>query len=167
MINNKKTIMKYIKHRDNFLFEQDFGMDQQEQAQLKQKEFFFLFLDDNLEQNKKNYPDGSSEVEYPTYSIGEFELNDWIKKNIIKTDKNKLTDTTEKLRQENLKDIVSGKKVNISSDDLPFIEKLKNAALIDTVGRREPETKIIFTSDGIPTTNNILVTFIPLELKKD
>jgi hypothetical protein len=59
----------------------------------------------------------------------------------------------------NLEDIVKGDRTNISNDDLPFIEKLKNAVSANLVGTKAPDVTVVF-SDGVPTTEEIDVTFI-------
>ena len=57
-------------------------------------------------------------------------------------------------------DIVRGEKTNISDDDVPNIEKLKNAVSSDIFGKREAELLVVFTEDGEPTSENIETTFI-------
>jgi hypothetical protein len=166
------AFLKHIKTVKQFLFEQDLGLDMgltdpamggQETPAPSKKPIKFLFLDDELELNRKKYPDGSSSVEYPVYSTYKEDLEEWIDSNIQITDKNKLNSSTLKLRQDNLLKIVKGEKVNISDDDAEFIEKLKNAMITDMFGSREPELTIIFTEDGIPTTQEINITFIPIK----
>jgi hypothetical protein len=160
--------LKYIKSREKFLFEQDFGMgapmgqDPNAQGQqVDEKPMKFLFLDKKLEFNSKKYPDGTAQGEYPVYSVLSDELNTWLKSNIAPTDS--LTDSVAKLRRNNLFDIVSGKKVNISDDDMPFIEKLKNAVNTNIFAKKESDLTIIFTTDGSPSTEDVNVTFIPIK----
>jgi hypothetical protein len=126
----------------------------------KEKPSHFIFLDkSDMESYKtKKYPDGSSEVSFPTYSLTSVELDDWTKKNIFTDDT--LTAPVVDLRRKNIIDIVKGDKVNISDEDIPFLNKLKNSLSTDMFGRREPEVTILFTKDGIPTTEDIGVTFI-------
>jgi hypothetical protein len=57
-------------------------------------------------------------------------------------------------------DIVSGSKVNIAKEDVPFIEKLKNSLSADLFGKKQPNIVVIFAKDGVPTTDDIDVTFI-------
>jgi hypothetical protein len=162
--------LKYIKSREQYLFEQDFGMGgglgqtTGEQQPVEEKPIKFLFLDKNLEFNSKKYPDGTAQGEYPVYSVMSKELESWLKSNIITSDK--LTDAVAKLRRNNILDIVSGKKVNISNDDLPFIEKLKNAVSTNIFAKKEPDLTVIFTTDGIPSTEDVNITFIPIPNKK-
>lgn len=155
---------KYIKSYSKFIVEQAFGvMDmpaQQGLAQKKEKPFHFIFIDDLENIKSKKYPDGSLNIDFPTYSTTSADLEDWVKKNIVATDSNKLTQPVIDLRQKNIIEIVKGNKVNISQEDIPFIEKLKNAVATDIFGRREPDSNIIFTSDGTPTTDDVNVTFI-------
>jgi len=88
------------------------------------------------------------------------EIKEWADKNIQSTSKNKISDTVLELRRKNIVNIVTGDKVNIGDDDLPFIEKLKNSVSSNIFGTREPEIQIIFTKDGSPTTDDMKVTFI-------
>ena len=78
----------------------------------------------------------------------------------MSTDKNKLTDSVLDIRRSNLINIVKGKKVNISDEDIPFIEKLKNVVSTDIFGSRGSDVEVTFTRAGEPTTNDIDVTFI-------
>jgi len=158
--------LKYILNRQNFLFEQDFGMagTPAEGAPAPiEKPVRFLFLDPSMEIRTKKYPDGSKMAEYPVFSALTAELQNWIKKNIIQTDKNKLNTSTEKLRQENLLNIVTGQKVNVSDEDIPFIEKLKNAVSTDIFGRREASVEVVFTYSGEPTIDDLTITFVPIK----
>ena len=158
-------MLKYILPRQGFLLEQDFGMAQEggEAAAPKESAMKFLFLDPEMEEKRKKYPDGSISADYPVFSSLRGELEDWVDKNIIKTDKNKLNQSTEKLRRDNLINIVSGKKVNISEDDYPFIEKLKNAVSTDIFAKREATVTVVFTYSGEPTIDDISITFIPIK----
>ena len=158
---------KYIKSYSTYLLEQDFGAmgAPAQPAPKKEKPFHFIFIED-MDSDKaksKKYPDGSRSVDFPTYSVTSDELSDWVKKNIIATDKNKLTDPVLDIRRNNIIELVKGDKVNISNDDIPFVEKLKNAVATNIFGRREPDTNVIFTSDQEPTTDVINVTFIKYE----
>lgn len=128
----------------------------------KEKPVYFIFLDDSesSDKDRKKYPDGSSEIDFPTYSILPSQMKEWCDKNILSTDKNKLNDSVLTMRRENLLNIVTGDRVNISKEDIPFIEKLKNAVSTDIFGKREPDTTVVFTSDNIPTTEDVKVTFI-------
>jgi hypothetical protein len=132
-----------------------------------EKPLHFIFLDksDLDGYAKKKYPDGSLEVGFPAYSATATDLEKWTKSNIFSDDKNKLTDDLVDLRRKNLLSIVKGEKVNISDDDVPFINKLKNSVSTDIFGRREPEITVLFTKDGIPTTDDVDITFI--NYKKD
>ncbi len=156
---------KYVKSYSKFIFEQAFGaMDMPAQPQgpapKKEKPFHFIFIDDLESMDSKKYPDGSLTIDFPTYSTTSADLDDWVKKNIVSTDSNKLTDPVIDLRRKNIIEIVKGNKVNIAKEDIPFIEKLKNAVSTDIFGRREPDSNIIFTHDGTPTTDDVNVTFI-------
>ena len=108
----------------------------------------------------RRYPDGSKAIDFPSYSVTPTEINDWAKKNILVNDNNKLTDSVLDLRRKNLVNIIKGDKVNISEDDIPFIEKLRQAVSTDIFGKREPDVNVIFTKGGLPTTEEISVTFI-------
>jgi hypothetical protein len=160
--------LKHILSRREFIFEQDFGMGDpaEGQAPPPEQQYKFLFLDPEMESRQKKYPDGSTTADYPVFSALESELEDWTKKNILKTDKNKLNDSTEKLRRENIMNIAMGKKVNVSDDDYPFIEKLKNAVSTNIFGKREASVTLTFTNSGEPTIDDIAVTFIPIKNKK-
>jgi hypothetical protein len=155
---------KYISTYSNFLFEQGVPFADPNAAPAtatkKEEPIHFIFLDDTDGLRKKKYPDGTSAVDYPAYSVSSAEIEEWVKKNIISTNKNNLTDPVLDIRRKNIVEIVKGNKVNIADDDIPFIEKLKNAVSTDIFGRREPDSTIIFTSDGRPTTTDIQVTFI-------
>lgn len=156
---------KYIKSFNNYVFEQDMGMPVDPLAQpaspKPEKPMLFLFIDDaDTSKAIKKYPDGSKSVDLPVYSVTSKDLNNWVDKNIISTDTNKLTEPVLKLRRDNLKNIVDGNKVNISNDDHPFIEKLKNAVATNIFGKREADTTVVFTSDNIPTCDKIDITFI-------
>lgn len=93
------SALKYVIDRTSFIFEQDFGVDPNAagQAAPVEKPFKFLFLDTEMETKRKKYPDGSITADYPVFSALRSELEDWVKKNIIQTDKNKLNQSTEKL----------------------------------------------------------------------
>lgn len=133
----------------------------------KEKPFHFIFIDDPDEDglNHKKYPDGSYSIDFPAFSLTNKEIEDWAKKNIISTEKEKLTDPVIDIRKKNLASILKGDKVNISSDDIPFIEKLKNAVSSDIFGRREPDVTVVFTRDNIPTTEDVKVTFVKYKKK--
>lgn len=162
-------MLKHILSRRGFLLEQDFGMtdpNAEGGPTPKENPIKFLFLDPEMEEKRKKYPDGSISADYPVFSTLKKELQDWVDKNIIQTDKNKLNSSTEKLRRENLVNIVSGKKVNISDDDYPFIEKLKNAVSTDIFGKREAVATVVFTYSGEPTIDDISITFIHIKNSK-
>jgi hypothetical protein len=126
------------------------------------KEYLFAFVGDRDDSGirRRKYPDGSVVIEYPTYSVTEPDLNDWIKKNVTSGEKQKHTDSDLEVKQKNLMEIVKGKKTNVSDTDLTFIEKLKNAVTTDIFGNKEAVMEVVFTQDGSPTTNAINVTFI-------
>ena len=50
--------------------------------------------------------------------------------------------------------------IELSSTNIPFIEKLRQAVSTDIFGKREPDVNVIFTKGGLPTTEEISVTFI-------
>lgn len=126
------------------------------------KEYLFAFVGDRDDSGirRRKYPDGSVVIEYPTYSVTDPDLNDWIKKNVTSGEKQKHTDSDLEVKQKNLMEIVKGKKKNVSDTDLTFIEKLKNAVTTDIFGNKEAVMEVVFTQDGSPTTNAINVTFI-------
>ena len=108
---------KYISTYSNFLFEQDIPFADPAApggATKKEKPLHFIFLDDKDGLRKKKYPDGTSAVDYPAYSVSSTELEDWVKKNIMSTNKNNLTDPVLDLRRKNIIEIVKGNKVNMT-----------------------------------------------------
>ena len=157
---------RHIKNYVQFIFEQGLGFPpvpgEGTPVAKKEKPYKFIFLDDINDSMHlaKKYPDGTKEYNFDTYSVQITDLEDWVKKNIVSTDRNKLTDSELDLRRKNIIDIVKGDKVNISEDDSPFIEKLRHAVATDIFGSREPETSVLFTKDFLPTTEQIDVTFI-------
>jgi len=163
-INN--LMRKYIIPFKKFLFEQELGdtpaPDPAAVAPVKVKPYTFVFMNDAKRDKlkKKRYPDGSSEVQFPSYSVTPDEMEEWAKKNVVSLGANVIQDSELEVRQKNLIDIVSGKKANISKEDIPFIEKLKNAVATDIFGRRDPDISVIFAADGAPTTEDVDVTFI-------
>lgn len=128
----------------------------------KEKPCFFIFIDDaeTSSLKKKKYPDGSSSFDFPTYSTTPSELDDWTKKNVISLAKKEMSDSELDIRRKNVSSIVKGDRSNIGDDDIPFIEKLKNAVTTEIFGNREPDTTVVFTKDGLPTTEDVKVTFI-------
>lgn len=158
---------KYISSFRNFLLEQDLtgaavpGATPAA-APKKEKPYTFIFMDESEKNDlkRKKYPDGSTEVTFPSYALTQSEIEEWAKEHIVSTPDNKLTDSTLDLRRKNIADIVSGKKVNISKEDTPFIEKLRNALSTDMFGKKEPDTVVIFAKDGVPMTDDVDVTFI-------
>jgi hypothetical protein len=156
----------YISSFSEFILEQDMGMSAMPgmpgAAPKKEKPVHFLFMDaaEYDDFSKKKYPDGSIAIDFPCYSATSTDLTDWAKKNIVPTDQNKLSDSTLELRRKNLVDIVKGDKMNISKEDIPFIEKLKNAVSSDMFGAREADVNVLFTKEGEPTTEEVAVTFI-------
>jgi hypothetical protein len=155
---------KYIHSFRDFLFEQDLAgtPGAVPTSPKKEKPSTFIFMDESEKDQfkKKKYPDGSTEVTFPSYALTQTEIVDWAKENIVSTPDNKLTDSLLDLRRKNIADIVSGKKVNISKEDVPFIEKLRNALSTDLFGRKEPDIVVIFARDGVPMTDDVDVTFI-------
>jgi hypothetical protein len=156
---------KYIFNFTDFLIEQDMGSvlgaPAAPVAATPAIKYDFLFMtgSDDAGNNRRKYPDGSIIIEYPCYSIKSEDLEKWTKDNIISSDKNKLNTPELEVRRKSIVDIVKGDRINISNDDLPFIEKLKNATSANLIGKIEPDVSVIF-SDGKPTTDNINVTFI-------
>jgi hypothetical protein len=153
---------KYISNYSQFIVEQDMGMGATSPAPKPVTRYKFIFIsgkdDDGV--SKKKYPDGSLNINYSCYSVTEEDLTSWVKDNIIKTDKDKSNSSELEVRQTNLIKIVKGDKVNISNDDLPYLEKLRRALHTNLVGKEEPVVDVLFTKDGIPTTDHIDVTFI-------
>lgn len=163
---------KYIKSRKDFLLEQDLSGDpaaasadgeQPMPAQApKEPIFTFIFLDQNSPEFKKRakFPDGSSEMSVESFSTKEKELKDWVEKNVIDSPEKAINNSVLKVRRDNLIDLVKGAKVNISDDDVPNIDKLKNAVSSDIFGKREADIIIVFTDADEPTTEDIDATFI-------
>ena len=160
-----KSKHKYVFTYQDFLVEQDLSaplMPEAAPAQSKAPTLYhFLFMtgSDDTGNGRRRYPDGSVVIEYPCYSVDEESLTNWVNDNIVATDKVKLNSSELEIRRKNIIKIVKGDRVNISNDDLPFIEKLKNAVSSNILGRPEPDVTVIF-SDDVPTTTNINVTFI-------
>jgi hypothetical protein len=156
---------KYINQFKDFLFEQDLaamGVPPTPAAPTpKTIKYDFLFMtgSDDAGNGRRKYPDGSIVIEYPCYSATADELEEWAKNNVIDSNKNKLNSSELEVRRKSIVDIVKGDRVNISPEDLPFIEKLKNAAATNILGSVLPDTTVVF-SDDTPTTDNINVTFI-------
>jgi hypothetical protein len=155
---------KHIRKYSEFLIEQDMGMPPVPGAPgavKKPIDYKFLFMtgSDDAGNNRRKYPDGSIVIEYPCYSINAEKLKAWIQENIIGSDKNKLNKPEIEVRQKSLEDIVKGDRVNISSEDLPFIEKLKNASAANLIAKSLPDVTVVFTNN-MPTTEDIDVTFI-------
>jgi hypothetical protein len=156
---------KHIKTYSSFLIEQAMPMGMEGGAPApapKVQEYFFIFMGgpDDTGVSKKKYPDGSTTINYPSYSITLPDLEKWVGDSLVSTEKDKITPAVLDLRKKNLVNIVKGDKVNISKDDAPFIEKLKQAVSSDILGKREPDLPVIYLSDGTPTTENIDCTFI-------
>lgn len=156
---------KYINKYSDFLFEQDMmaGMGTPPVAAAPKKiEYEFLFMIDSNDagNHRRKYPDGSIVIEYPCYSIDLDTLTTWTKDNIVSPD-NKLNNSELEIRRQNLIDIVKGDKQDTSIDDLPIVEKFKNAVAAKTIDgvKYKPDVTVTF-SDGVPTTDNINVTFI-------
>lgn len=155
------TKNKHIYNYSDFLIEQDMMGGAPAAPAPKKILYHFLFMTgpEDSGNNRRKYPDGSVIIEYPCYSMEDSILKSWIKENIIDSEKDKLHKSELEIRHKNLEDIVKGDRTNIAPDDLPFIEKLKNAVSANLVGRPEPDISVVFT-DGIPTTEDINVTFI-------
>ena len=157
---------KHIKEYRDFLFEQDMlapvpGAPVPAGGVKKPIEYKFLFMTgpEDAGNSRRKYPDGSTVIEYPCYSIKLDELQKWIKENIISSDKSKLNSSELEVRRKSLEDIVKGDRVNISNDDYPFIEKLKNAAASNIIAKVVPDITVVYSKNK-PTTNDIDVTFI-------
>jgi hypothetical protein len=156
---------KYIAKYSAFIYEQDMGMMPGAvpgAAAPKKITYPFIFVSGPGDEGskRKKYPDGSTTIEYLCYSLEIEELTGWADKNIVSTNKEKLSPSEISLRKSNLANIVKGDKLNIANEDLPFIEKLKNAVSADLLGKREPDVTVVYSHDGSPTTENINVTFI-------
>jgi hypothetical protein len=155
MKKKNKHIYTYI----DYLIEQDMSMVGAPAAPLPKKIIYpFLFMtgQDDAGNNRRKYPDGSVIIEYPCYSIDLDTLKEWIKTNIVDA---KLNSSELTIRHQNLEDIVKGDRTHIAPDDLPFIEKLKNAVSSNLVGKPAPDVSVIF-SNNVPTTEDVNVTFI-------
>jgi hypothetical protein len=154
---------KYISNYSQFIVEQDMGMGAAPAAAPKpvtRYKFIFISSKEDEGVSKKKYPDGSTNIQYSCYSVTDDDLTTWVKDNIIKTDKDKSNSSELELRKSNLIEIVKGDKANISNEDLPYLEKLRRALHTNLVGKEEPQVEVVFTKDGIPTTDSIDVTFI-------
>jgi hypothetical protein len=158
---------KYIQKYSEFLLEQDaltgMGMPAAPAAPaptIKKYEFLFMTGVDDAGTSRRKYPDGSTIIEYPSYSISAEDLSKWMDDNIISTDSNKLNPSEIEVRKNNILELIKGTKENISNEDLPFIEKLKNAVSANLIGKKEPDITVVYTKDGDPTTTDVNVTFI-------
>jgi hypothetical protein len=155
---------KHIRKYSEFLFEQDMmsAMPGAPVVTPKKQLYHFIFVSgmDDEGVNRRKYPDGSTIIEYPCYSLELPDLASWIEKNIITTSKKEINPSELDIRKKNLVNIVKGDKLNISDEDLPFIDKLKNSVSADMLGRREPDVTVVYSTDGVPTTEEINVTFI-------
>jgi hypothetical protein len=152
------THLKYIKK--NLLLEQDIldPMSSPVEPKKKEERFNFLFIEEGTSLPKlKKYPDGSSSGYFPTYSVTEKEIKDWVNKNIVSSSETK---GEIEVRRNNLIDLVKGKRVNISKEDIPHIKRLKTDVLSDSFGKNESDLEVTFTKDGKTTTNKIDITFI-------
>lgn len=158
--------MKHLKNYKQYLVEQEMppapGDPAAAGAAKPPKEYLFTFVGDSEDDGirRRKYPDGSVVIEYPTYSTTEADLDTWIKSNVTSTEKQKHTGPDLEIKKKNLMNIVKGKRSNASDTDLTFIEKLKNAVKTDVFGNKEAVIEVVFTKDGIPTTNAINITFI-------
>lgn len=150
---------KYISNYAKFILEQDMGLPAAPKPVTRYK-FIFISGKDDEGISKKKYPDGSTNVQYACYSVNDTDITQWADSNIISTDKGKLNPSELELRRTNLIDIVKGDKVNVSNEDLPYLEKLRRALSTNLVGKAEPQVEVVFTKDGIPTTGDINITFI-------
>ena len=163
---------KHIKKYSDFLFEQDMaaapptpgapplpGAPGAPGAKAVEYKFVFMTGPEDTGTSRKKYPDGSVVIDYPCYSIKKDNLQAWIKENIISSDKNKLNKPEIEIRQKSLEDIIKGDRTNVSSEDLPFIEKLKNAVSANLIAKKLPDVTVVF-SNGVPTTDEIEVTFV-------
>ena len=156
----------YILPYSQFLLEQDMGAPvppaQPQTAPVKEKPYRFIFMDESerSEWDRKRYPDGSMEVTFKAYAVTPEQIKDWAEKNVISTSTNGLSKSMVELRKKNIIGIVSGDKMNISKEDIPFIEKLKHAVASDFFGSNEPPIIVIYARDGEATTEDVDVTFI-------
>lgn len=156
--------LKFVKNYKTYLAEQDFS-DFQEPGQQpapapKVNVYTFLFID--TKEDKKSgykYPDGSFSKMYSTYEISEKDLTDWIDDR-LKADK--MSDNEIKVKSKSLKEYISGDKPNVSPDVKEIVNKFKNEVQSDMCGTKVEDTEVIFSSDGVPTTNSIDVTFLEL-----
>lgn len=171
--------MKYVRTFKPRLYEQAEapaaevapGVDPAAQAQavpvpVKVVPYTFIFMND-LERDRlkrKKFPDGSYQIDFPSYSVNPDELEEWVNKNVV-AGPSAHTSSELDIRRQNLIDIVRGKQVNISSKDIPFIEKLRNAVTTDIFGKKDPKVPVVFSPDGTPTTNDVDVTFIKYKKK--
>ena len=161
---------KHVKKYSDFLFEQDMAAAPPPMPGAppapgapgaKPIEYKFLFMTgpDDAGTNRRKYPDGSVVIEYPCYSIKADKLKAWIQENVISSDKTQLNKPEIEIRKKSLEDIIKGDRLNTSSDDQPFIEKLKNAVSANLIAKKLPDVTVVF-SNGVPTTDEIDVTFI-------
>ena len=152
---------KHVSNYHTFLLEQDMmaGAPAAPAPKIILYHFLFMTGSDDAGNSRRVYPDKSIVIEYPCYSIDATALESWVKDNIVSTSKDDLNKPEIEIRQTSLINIVKGDRTNISNDDLPYIEKLKNAVSANLIGRTEPDVTVVF-SGGTPTTEDINVTFI-------
>lgn len=164
---------KYILNYKDFIFEQAIdplaglggaamGTEPAAPTPKKQEIHHFLFLDPNNvdSSQKKKYPDGTLEISYPTFSVTADEIKNWTEKNIVADPSKKITDSLAEIKRKNLIEIIKGDKVNIADDDFTFIEKLRQSLSTDMIGKRKPDVTVVFSKNGLPTTDDVDVTFI-------
>lgn len=153
---------KHVFNYHTFLLEQDMmaaGAPPTPAPKVVLYHFLFMTGSDDAGNSRRVYPDKSIVIEYPCYSIDATTLESWVKDNIVSTSKDDLNKSEIDIRQKSLINIVKGDRTNISNDDLPYIEKLKNAVSANLIGRTEPDVTVVF-SGGRPTTEDMNVTFI-------
>lgn len=163
---------KHIKEYYQFIFEEDMamGVDPMAAGAAPAKpatRYKFIFISDKNDEgaSRKKYPDGSIVVTYNCYSLNDTELQEWIKDNVVKNDKDKSAKNEIEVRQENISKLVKGDKTTTATEDILYLDKLRRALGANLVGRQEPVVDVVYTRDGHPTTTDIDVTFINIKEK--
>lgn len=164
---------KYISKYSQFIFEEEMAMGVDPMAApgaspaKPATRYKFIFISDKSDEgvSRKKYPDGSVVVTYNCYSLNDTQLQDWIKDNVVKSDKDKSGKNEISIRQDNIRDLVKGDKTTTTEEDILYLEKLRRALGANLTGKVEPVVDVVYTRDGSPTTTDIDVTFINIKSK--
>lgn len=165
----KLNNLKHIKYFKNYIAEQEaieadpaamVGGEAQMAPAPVEPVYTFLFIAKG-ESGDDNFPDGSSVKKFPTYEVPENALNKWIDQNIKTSKSDPQSESALKVKKKAIFEFITGTKDQIAPDDMDLVEKFKNAANTEMVGRRIADTEVIFSpGKKEPTTDVVDVTFI-------